>query len=42
MQYRLGELFCGPGGIGYAAITAEIKNVIGEMKQVFFSVIASN
>jgi len=26
MQYRLGELFCGPGGIGYAAITAKIKN----------------
>jgi DNA (cytosine-5)-methyltransferase 1 len=25
MQYRLGELFCGLGGIGYAAITAEIK-----------------
>jgi DNA (cytosine-5)-methyltransferase 1 len=26
MQYRLGELFCGPGGIGYAAITAKIQN----------------
>lgn len=26
MKYRLGELFCGPGGIGYAAITAKIKN----------------
>jgi DNA (cytosine-5)-methyltransferase 1 len=25
MQYRLGELFCGSGGIGYAAITAKIK-----------------
>jgi DNA (cytosine-5)-methyltransferase 1 len=24
MKFRLGELFCGPGGIGYAAITAEI------------------
>jgi DNA (cytosine-5)-methyltransferase 1 len=24
--YRLGELFCGPGGIGYAAITAKIAN----------------
>jgi len=24
--YRLGELFCGPGGIGYGAITAEIGN----------------
>jgi len=23
-QFRLGELFCGPGGIGYAAITADI------------------
>lgn len=26
MIYRLGELFCGPGGIGYAAITAKISN----------------
>ena len=26
MLYRLGELFCGPGGIGYAAITAKIDN----------------
>ena len=26
MQYKLGELFCGPGGIGYAAITAKTKN----------------
>jgi DNA (cytosine-5)-methyltransferase 1 len=26
MNFRLGELFCGPGGIGYAAITAEIAN----------------
>jgi DNA (cytosine-5)-methyltransferase 1 len=26
MIYRLGELFCGPGGIGYAAITAKITN----------------
>jgi len=24
--FRLGELFCGPGGIGYAAITAKIAN----------------
>jgi DNA (cytosine-5)-methyltransferase 1 len=24
MKFRLGELFCGPGGIGYAAITAKI------------------
>jgi DNA (cytosine-5)-methyltransferase 1 len=24
MNFRLGELFCGPGGIGYAAITAKI------------------
>jgi DNA (cytosine-5)-methyltransferase 1 len=24
MEFRLGELFCGPGGIGYAAITAKI------------------
>ncbi|MDR0320823.1 MAG: DNA cytosine methyltransferase [Treponema sp.] len=24
MHFRLGELFCGPGGIGYAAITAKI------------------
>ena len=24
MHFRLGELFCGPGGIGYAAITADI------------------
>jgi DNA (cytosine-5)-methyltransferase 1 len=26
MIFRLGELFCGPGGIGYAAITAAIAN----------------
>ena len=26
MQFRLGELFCGPGGIGYAAITARIDD----------------
>jgi DNA (cytosine-5)-methyltransferase 1 len=24
MEFRLGELFCGPGGIGYAAIAAKI------------------
>jgi hypothetical protein len=23
MEFRLGELFCGPGGIGYAAMTAQ-------------------
>jgi DNA (cytosine-5)-methyltransferase 1 len=26
MFFRLGELFCGPGGIGFAAITAKINN----------------
>ena len=26
MNFRLGELFCGPGGIGYAAVTAKIAN----------------
>jgi len=26
MTFRLGELFCGPGGIGYAAMTAKIAN----------------
>ena len=26
MIFRLGELFCGPGGIGYAAMTAKITN----------------
>ncbi len=26
MNFRLGELFCGPGGIGYAAVTAKITN----------------
>jgi DNA (cytosine-5)-methyltransferase 1 len=26
MNFRLGELFCGPGGIGYAAITAKISD----------------
>jgi DNA (cytosine-5)-methyltransferase 1 len=26
MKFRLGELFCGPGGIGYAAITAKIDD----------------
>ncbi|MDR1471648.1 MAG: DNA cytosine methyltransferase [Synergistaceae bacterium] len=25
-QYRLGELFCGPGGIAYGAVTAEIDD----------------
>ena len=25
-QFRLGELFCGPGGIGYAAVTARIRD----------------
>ena len=25
-KYRLGELFCGPGGIAYGAITAKIEN----------------
>jgi DNA (cytosine-5)-methyltransferase 1 len=26
MTYRLGELFCGPGGIAWGAVNAEIKN----------------
>jgi DNA (cytosine-5)-methyltransferase 1 len=26
MEFKLGELFCGPGGIGYAAVTARIEN----------------
>ncbi|MDR0761924.1 MAG: DNA cytosine methyltransferase [Campylobacteraceae bacterium] len=26
MNFKLGELFCGPGGIGYAAVTATIKD----------------
>lgn len=26
MQFRLGEFFCGPGGIGYAAITSQSNN----------------
>jgi|GEM_PF-3047902 len=26
MNFKLGELFCGPGGIGYAAITTKIAN----------------
>lgn len=26
MVFRIGELFCGPGGIGYAAITSQIEN----------------
>ena len=25
-EFRLGELFCGPGGLAYAAITAQISN----------------
>lgn len=25
MIFQLGELFCGPGGLGYGAKTAEIK-----------------
>jgi DNA (cytosine-5)-methyltransferase 1 len=28
MNFRLGELFCGPGGIGYAAVTAKIVNPV--------------
>lgn len=27
LRYRLGELFCGPGGIAYGAITAKIDNL---------------
>jgi DNA (cytosine-5)-methyltransferase 1 len=26
MKFRLGEFFCGPGGIGYAAVTAKSKD----------------
>ena len=26
MVYRLGELFCGPGGIGWGALHADIGN----------------
>ena len=26
MQYRLGELFCGPGGIAWGATHADIGN----------------
>ncbi|GHV16880.1 hypothetical protein FACS189425_02000 [Clostridia bacterium] len=26
MEFRLGELFCGPGGIAYGATTATIEN----------------
>ena len=26
MKYRLGELFCGPGGLAYGAKTADIGN----------------
>jgi len=26
MEFKLGELFCGPGGIGYGAITAKTNN----------------
>lgn len=26
MKYRLGELFCGPGGLAYGAVTADIGN----------------
>jgi len=28
MEFRLGELFCGPGGIGYAAKTAKIADPV--------------
>ena len=28
MQYRLGELFCGPGGIAWGATHADIGNSI--------------
>ncbi|GMO33024.1 MAG: hypothetical protein Ta2B_13750 [Termitinemataceae bacterium] len=27
MEFKLGELFCGPGGIGYAAISAECADL---------------
>lgn len=26
MKFKLGELFCGPGGLAYAAVTAKIEN----------------
>jgi len=30
MKFKLGELFCGPGGIGYAAIMAKATSKMGE------------
>jgi len=30
MKFKLGELFCGPGGIGYAAIMAKATSRMGE------------
>jgi DNA (cytosine-5)-methyltransferase 1 len=26
VQFKMGELFCGPGGIAYGAVTAQAKN----------------
>ncbi len=30
MKFRLGELFSGPGGIGYAAMQAQAVSTLGE------------
>lgn len=37
MQFKLGELFCGPGGIAWGAIHAEIKNPHFSIKHLWAS-----
>ncbi len=34
MKYRLGELFCGPGGLALGALNAKAKNKAGEIFEV--------
>lgn len=34
MKYRLGELFCGPGGLALGALNAKVKNGTGEQFKV--------
>ena len=34
MKFRLGELFCGPGGLGYAANNSEITSLNGEIYSI--------
>ena len=39
MEYKLGELFCGPGGIAWGAANAQIQNpvILSILVYTFFS-----